>query len=192
MLGFKKMKIILSIHFYRLQERYEGLPSKDIPAEAIYIRFREEGGTIDRKVIGKYIGQVFSNVHVSRRYNSIKSKDELFYLGLSERTYISSEISDFTFVKQWVQFPFFVSHEDSSEIHISMLCDTTINGNRIIKKIVLHNNGTWDMYIAECKLDLESYNIQNTYVASRQCIQNVCSIAFKLKLCNGKEKGKHC
>lgn len=97
-------------------------------------------------------------------------------------------VGKFSDISQWISSPFFVNFKNDQEVHMTLITDTIINGNPIIKKVVFKVNNTWDFFIGQKAIDLEECNIDNSFVPTRMCIQNICSLASKIRLCFGKKK----
>lgn len=88
-------------------------------------------------------------------------------------------------ILEYIPSNFIVNEVSDKHIVCSIESDCLSNGNVISKKIIFHENGTWELSIGGKTVNLETVHVDNTYFVDKDSIGIVCTIVEKLQMCEG-------
>jgi hypothetical protein len=154
--------------------------------EQIEAENRSPQPIVGMRVLIEVLTEIFPHVkRVRKRGHS--GKWLTLYRGVSLKPMApikSTEYSLEDIVKQIPHiYTIYKATDKSVSCHIESNC--IANGNKVIKTVSFHDNGTWELNVFGRIVDLSKIDIDNTFEYCESSINGVCSLVQNLHICEG-------
>lgn len=108
-----------------------------------------------------------------------------FYQGVSLRQMDNFDIVNFPQIEHRLPTNFRLLHSNAEEIHCECQSGFLSNGHHVYKKIIFRNNGTWELYIGNKKIELQKMHIADCYQLNTVSIDSIFQCVKEINLCAG-------